>query len=196
MDTSSFRRDLARYRAELEKAEQLTSYLREMVDALEQVVNLASVAGPPMVQRVSLSTSSQKANTNSMDFSVKGSMPLTTAVLHILRDARGEPLTVNQILQRARDRGARSDAKRPDVLVSNACRDWRKKGQPLDKVAAGTWRWAGSISDDTTDTADHPDESDETLTPRWSSKEIADNRHENVGNRFDLFSRGEAVEFA
>jgi hypothetical protein len=73
-----------------------------------------------------------------------GSLSLRRAVLDIVREAGGRELTTDDILQRARTRGADSAAKDPANVVDLILYTRRKRDHaPLERTRARTWRWVG-----------------------------------------------------
>jgi hypothetical protein len=75
-----------------------------------------------------------------------GSVSFRGAVLQILRDARGEPLNVREILPRALALGAATNAKNPLGAVDLMAHSL-KRSHPVEKVGPRTWRYGAAKRD-------------------------------------------------
>jgi hypothetical protein len=73
----------------------------------------------------------------------KGTISFRQAVLTVIRDARGEPLHVKEILARTKKMGAITTAKDPHAITDLMSYSLMKSGEPMKKVAGRTWAWTG-----------------------------------------------------
>ena len=73
----------------------------------------------------------------------KGTMSFRQAVLAVVRDARGEPLHVKEILDRTKKMGAITAAKDPYAITDLMSYSLMKSSEPMKKVAGRTWKWVG-----------------------------------------------------
>lgn len=72
----------------------------------------------------------------------KGSVSVRSAVLQVIKDARGEPLHAREIARRMIALGAVTAAKDPPAIVDLVAGSLSKRdGLPIEKVAGRTWRW-------------------------------------------------------
>lgn len=75
----------------------------------------------------------------------KGTIGMVTAVLNVLKEAKGEPMHVREILPRALAMGAITESKDPANVVDLVAFNLRRDGKPVEKVAAKTWRFIGDL---------------------------------------------------
>jgi hypothetical protein len=73
----------------------------------------------------------------------KGTMSFRNGFAEVLKQARGEPLTDEEIWRRMQDKGVKSDAKRPLGIVALTA---RRLPDDVEMVAARTWRWKANSS--------------------------------------------------
>lgn len=73
----------------------------------------------------------------------QGTIGLVSAVLAVLREAKGEPLHVRDILPRALEKGAKTNARNPLGVVDMVAANLRRDGKPVAKAGPRTWRWVG-----------------------------------------------------
>lgn len=73
----------------------------------------------------------------------KGTISFRQAVLTVVREARGEPLHVREILARTKKMGAITAAKDPFAITDLMSYSLMKAGEPMKKVAGRTWIWTG-----------------------------------------------------
>jgi hypothetical protein len=139
MDEQTVRQHLAEIRMRLDELDQEREVLLNLLNGYEGWLNLYTsrdgqqavlMEAPPVRPR-------QPRNRP------KGSVSLRSAVLHVLREARGAPLHTREILLRAQQLGARTTGKEPLGVTDLTAYSLNKTGQPIEKVGPRTWRWAG-----------------------------------------------------
>lgn len=72
-----------------------------------------------------------------------GTISMRAAVLQVLQDAHGEPLSTDEILARARRMGAETRSARAASIVDLIAATLRNRyQQPVERVQPKVWRWA------------------------------------------------------
>lgn len=150
MDSSTIRQDLERYRQELARLQSQSAIFANMVKNLEDLLAPESPVNRLAPPVLATKTESPQRAARSLDFAVKGTLPMLEAVLRVVRDARGAVLTISEILRRAEVMGARTDSTRPLVIIQNACATLKKRGYPLEMPGPRQWRWTGPLADEST----------------------------------------------
>lgn len=78
--------------------------------------------------------------------SQKGDVSLRSAILQVLKDARGAQLHSKEILNRVRGLGADTKAKDPVGIIDLVAINLKTRSDtPIERVAPRTWRWAGDL---------------------------------------------------
>lgn len=72
-----------------------------------------------------------------------GSVSMRSAVRRVLQEAHGAPIHTKEILKRAMEIGASTQADRPESVVDLTALTLSKK-EPVERVGPRTWRWAGT----------------------------------------------------
>jgi hypothetical protein len=73
-----------------------------------------------------------------------GQRSLRGAAIEVVQEARGQPLSTAEILERSRRKGADSKAKDPSGVIDLMLYTVKKrKGLPLERLPGGRWRWVG-----------------------------------------------------
>ena len=133
MDEDSARKMLEEFKAQLTRFEEERDYLLSLVKGLEgwlrvHVTRNGSLPQPSLFDGVATKP--------------KGTISLRGAVVEVLKEARGEPLHVKEILQRITAKGAKTSAKSPLGAVDLTCYSILKyHPKALEKVRPRTWRW-------------------------------------------------------
>ena len=66
-----------------------------------------------------------------------GSVSFRKGLMEVMRQARGEPLIDDEIWRRMQALGVKSQSKHPQGFIGL----WAGRLDPMEKVAARTWRW-------------------------------------------------------
>lgn len=135
MDAKTARAHLAEVQGQLARNEDEHEVLISLARGYEGWLRL----NPEPVSQLPLSLESGSRSRSES----KGNRSLRGAVLQVIKDARGEPITTREILNRALALGAATQATNPlgavDLMAYSL-----KKGHPVEKVGPRTWRWTAS----------------------------------------------------
>jgi hypothetical protein len=136
MDPGAIRKQLEEVKAALARNEEEHDVLLSLLRGYEGWLRL----NPDQAPQLSLSLEPKKVGPPKSRSSVKGTTSLRGAVLRVLQESRGEPINVREILVRARDLGAETDAKNPlgavDLMVYSLARN-----HPIFKVGPRLWQY-------------------------------------------------------
>jgi len=100
-------------------------------------------------------------------------LPMRRAVLQVLRDAHGEPLRVEEILERAQGLGAATRSKNPVNTIDLQLYGLRDRDKlSVQKVGPRSWRWAGGDTGESGTEINNqsPNTPMEEVTPRLGTK--------------------------
>lgn len=135
MDAKSVRLNLTEVTTQLARNEEEHEVLISLVRGYEGWLRLNPDPQPP-TQTIGLFEPEGKAARSQP----KGSRSMRGAVLQVLKDARGEPVHGKEILARAYQLGAKTDAKNPIGAVDLMAHSL-KKSHPVEKVGPRVWRY-------------------------------------------------------
>lgn len=133
MDAKSVRSNLTEVTAQLARNEEEHEVLLSLVRGYEGWLRLNPDPAPQMALPP-LEAAPRKGS------QPKGSRSMRGAVLQVLKDARGEPVHGKEILARAYQLGAATDAKNPLGAVDLMAHSL-KKSHPVEKVGPRVWRY-------------------------------------------------------
>jgi hypothetical protein len=134
MDAKSVRSNLTEVTAQLARNEEEHEVLLSLVRGYEGWLRLNP---DPTAQMALLPLDVDPQRTGSQP---KGSRSMRGAVLQVLKDARGEPVHGKEILARAYQLGAKTDAKNPLGAVDLMAHSLMKS-HPVEKVGPRVWRY-------------------------------------------------------
>lgn len=135
MDEMSIRNQLEEVRTELERLDTERQVLLDLHSALEAWLRVhPSTGGVQLALPEEVETRRNET---------KGEVSTRSAVLQVLKQARGEPLLAKEILKRAEALGARTTARRPASIIDLTAHSLQKSGTPIEKVDTKGWRWIG-----------------------------------------------------
>ena len=134
MDAKTVRSSLAEVTAQLTRNEEEHDVLLSLVRGYEGWLRLHPDPAPQLAL-IGLDAESQRPRSQS-----KGSRSMRGAVLQVLKDARGEPVHGKEILARAYELGAKTDAKNPLGAVDLMAHSLMKS-HPVEKVGPRVWRY-------------------------------------------------------
>ena len=140
MDEAVIRAQLKEVRAALKQNEDEHSVLLSLLQGYEGWLRLRGLNGhkPRQPEITDAPPSAITARQGSAKVTV-----FRQAVLQVVRDAHGEPLSIGEILRRAGELGANSGAKNQLGHTDVTLYKWQKLGLPVEKVRRRTWRWNG-----------------------------------------------------
>ena len=144
MDEAIVRDQLEQVKAALARNEEEHDALVSIVKGFESWLRLNGKAGVTHPLPV-VAPTSHNGKPVLARHAIKGRVSVRQAVLQVLKDARGEPLHVKEIVRRINDLGAISASKNPAGVVGLVAMSLQKRdNQPIERTAGQTWRWAGT----------------------------------------------------
>ena len=140
MDAKTARAHLAEVQAQLARNEDEHEVLISLARGYEGWIRLNPEPAPPSSQMAPLFEPESRGRSQQ-----KGSRSLRGAILQVIKDARGEPITTREILPRALALGAATAAKNPLGAVDLMAHSLAKGKVPrIEKVGPRTWRYRGN----------------------------------------------------
>lgn len=146
MDEPTVRRQLAEVQAALDGIEQEREVLLSLARGYEGWLRLHGLNGQKPAKPSLQASAKRRITKGSVGRAVEqvvGELSYRRAVLDVLKEARGEPLHVKEILNRARAKGANTKAKDPVGITDLLLYSSEKQGQPVRKSGPRTWKWEG-----------------------------------------------------
>lgn len=137
MDAKTVRAHLAEIQSQLARNEDEHEVLLSLARGYEGWLRLNPEAPAPQMK---LTFEPEPRNRSSP----KGSRSFRGAILQVIKDARGEPITTREILPRALALGAATAAKNPLGTVDLMAHSLAKSKHPqIEKVGPRLWRYRG-----------------------------------------------------
>ena len=144
MNEESIRAQLAEFKGELSRNEEEHEALLNLVKGLEGWLRIKTKSTTnavlPMFPEMPLVVASRKSM-------AKGPISVSRAVHQVIKEARGEPLHVKEILRRVLELGAITEAKDKMAVVDLVAHSLRKRGKaPIERIGSRTWKWVGEVT--------------------------------------------------
>jgi len=140
MEEESARKMLDEFKGQLARVEEEREYLISLVKGLEGWLRVHATKNGALPQPSLFEVMRRKP---------KGTVSLRSAVMDVLKEARGEPLHVKEIWRRAGAKGAQTASKSPLGAIDLTCYSILKyHPTALEKVRPRTWRWKEADSKD------------------------------------------------
>lgn len=135
MDEQSVRSQLLEVRKTLARNEEEHEILLSLLNGFEGWLRLHANGRSP---QLTLPLETTQART-----APRGEISLRSAVLQVLKEARGQPLHSKEILVRATALGAATTSKDPVAIVDLTAYSLQKGGATIEKTGPRIWHWAG-----------------------------------------------------
>lgn len=135
LDEKTARKMLDEVKESLEKNEAEHEVLAALLKGLEGWLRLNMTGSDPAPAQKQLIV----AATNG----AIGTISFRKAVLEVIKSARGEPIHVKEILHRAKQMGAVTNAKNPEGITDLHCHSWAESGD-IKRTNPRTYKWMGN----------------------------------------------------
>jgi hypothetical protein len=136
MNKEAMRKQMEDIRDELNRLDSQRVALEQILRGYEAWFRAFPENGAQPHQQLTLPVSGRGGAT-------KGAMSFRNGFIEVLKQARGEPLTDEEIWRRMQEKGVKSDARRPLGIVALTA---KRHSNQVEMVAVKTWRWKGPVS--------------------------------------------------
>ena len=141
MDNETIRQQLAAYQGELVRLDHERQMILKIIEGIQALAALNQQRA--QITQPSLPFPPESSPQPISSGRPKGTIALRQAVFRVIREGRGRPIPIREILARAQAMGAVSESKNPLRVVDSLAYNWQKAGEPVVRVSPSSWKWDG-----------------------------------------------------